>query len=243
MKKESWKKVLVVGVFAVAMAFLESVVVVYLRKLYYPGGFDFPLVGFIEPEILNIEWAREAFTIVMLACIGILTGRRFYEKFAYFLYAFAIWDIFYYVWLKACLDWPTSFLTWDLLFLIPLPWAGPILAPIICSLTMIFLAFVIINLQDRGRKFAMNFREWSLLVVGGLIILYTFLYDYTKLIINSGFAGDFLNLAKRPDFHAVISSYVPLHYSWLVFLIGEIFIVEGIFMAYFRNQKNEFRKI
>ena len=33
-----------VVVFAIAFAWVESAVVVYLRKIYFPGGFSFPLV-------------------------------------------------------------------------------------------------------------------------------------------------------------------------------------------------------
>ncbi|MEK6792710.1 MAG: hypothetical protein AABX95_02740 [Nanoarchaeota archaeon] len=119
MKKESWKKFWIVTIFSIAMGFLESTIVIYLRKIYYPDGFDFPLKGFIDPNILSIEWIREFFTIVMLITIGLLAGKTLYEKFAYFILSFAIWDIFYYVFLKAFLDWPQSWITWDLLFLIP----------------------------------------------------------------------------------------------------------------------------
>lgn len=238
MKKESCKKIAVVTIFAIAMAFLEAVVVIYLRKIYYPDGFDFPLVGFIEPSILNIEWVREAFTIVMLACIGWLAGKKFSEKFAYFLYSFAIWDIFYYVWLKTALDWPSSLTTWDMLFLIPFPWAGPVLAPIINSITMILLAFIIIHLQDKGKNPKIILREWVLLFLGGLTILYTYLYDYGTLIINSGFLKDFFELAAKQDFKQAVSNYIPSNYNWILFWIGEAIILIAIWMIYVRTDKN-----
>ena len=66
MKKESINKIIIITMFAIAMAFLESAVVVYLRRLFYPQGFNFPLEGFIEPSILSIEWLRELATIVKL---------------------------------------------------------------------------------------------------------------------------------------------------------------------------------
>ena len=96
MKKESLNKISIVTIFAIAMGFLEAVVVVYLRKLYYPNGFNFPLKGFIDPSIISIEWVREFATIVMLITIAMLAGKKLYERFAYFIYVFAIWDIFYY---------------------------------------------------------------------------------------------------------------------------------------------------
>ena len=48
MQKESLKKIGIVAIFAIAMGFLEAVIVIYLRKIYYPLGFNFPLKGFIS---------------------------------------------------------------------------------------------------------------------------------------------------------------------------------------------------
>src|SRR3989344_1428755 len=137
MKKESVNKLSIVTLYAVAMGFLEAAVVIYLRELFYPNGFNFPLKGFIDPSILSIEWMREFATIIMLLTVGFLAGEKAYKKFAYFIYAFAVWDIFYYVFLKLTLNWPDSFLTWDLLFLIPWPWISPVLAPLLCTILII----------------------------------------------------------------------------------------------------------
>jgi hypothetical protein len=111
-----WRKVWHVTAFAVAMAYVEATVVVYLRRLYYHerGGFDFPLVLIDTPTLL-LEMGREACTIIMLATAGIAAGRTKMGKFAFFLLLFGIWDIFYYGWLKVFLDWPPSLLTWDVL--------------------------------------------------------------------------------------------------------------------------------
>ncbi|MBU3907385.1 MAG: hypothetical protein KKA64_04005 [Nanoarchaeota archaeon] len=219
------------------MAFLETVIVFYLRKLYYPAGFQFPLTP-ISSFILNIEWVREFFTIVMLLCVAFITGKKFYERFAYFLYSFAIWDIFYYIWLKVLLDWPASLLTWDLLFLIPFPWLGPVLAPLICSLTMIFLALCILILQDKKKNNKLNLREWILLVLGALIIQYTFLYDFASLIIKNGLLSNCFDLMSNQKFLTLIYSYIPVYYNWLIFSIGEAIILLFIFLfirRYFFN--------
>jgi hypothetical protein len=231
--KESWKKIAVVSIFAIAMGFLEAVVVVYLRKLYYPSGFNFPLSTLINTQVLNIEWIREFFTLVMLACIGWLAARKFSERFAYFLYAFAIWDIFYYIWLLATLGWPKSLLTWDLLFLIPFPWAGPVLAPIINSLTMILFAGLIINISDR-KNIRIKLDEWIMLFLGGFIILYTYLIDYGKLVFAF---PNFLNLTTNQEFLSLVSNYVPQHYNWILFIIGEAIILFAILKFYTRSKK------
>ena len=112
-------KIFFLVLFGIAMGFFEAAVVVYLRQLYYPGGFSFPLKIMALGE-LSIEYLREFSTLIMLFSLAIVAGRNFYERFSYFLLCFGIWDIFYYVWLKVLLDWPQSLLTWDILFLIPI---------------------------------------------------------------------------------------------------------------------------
>src|SRR3989344_6517542 len=224
MKKESWNKILIVSIYAIAMGLLEAAVVVYLRKLFYPDGFIFPLKGFIEPSILSVEWMREFATIVMLVTIGMLAGKKVYEKFAYFIYAFAIWDIFYYIFVKLTLNWPDSFLTWDLLFLIPWPWIGPVIAPILYSLVFIITAFLIISFGDAGIKVKINILEWLLIIIGGLVSLSTWMYDYGRIIFSGGFARQFFTLAENQQFYEVIAKYSPSYYNWLVFLFGLIMV-------------------
>src|ERR1051326_1078616 len=113
------------GIFAIAIGFLESAVVIYLRRMFYPGGFNFPLVP-VDTQIAIVEFCREAATIIMLAAMGALIGKNASQRWAVFIYAFGLWDIFYYVFLKIFLDWPESVFNWDILFLIPVPWVGPV---------------------------------------------------------------------------------------------------------------------
>ena len=124
------------AVFYAAMAYLESAVVVYLRALYYPSGFDFPLVPMDRSLVFTEVWREAATLIMLLAPAAILTRSRM-ERFAWFCFGFGVWDIFYYVWLKALLDWPADLLSRDLLFLIPVPWVGPVWAPCAISLGLI----------------------------------------------------------------------------------------------------------
>ncbi|MFH1787699.1 MAG: hypothetical protein ABH811_02835 [archaeon] len=235
MKKESWSKISIVTIFAIAMGFLEAVVVIYLRKLYYPNGFNFPLKGFIDPSILSIEWVREFATIVMLITVAMLASKKLYERFAYFIYAFAIWDIFYYLFLKLTLNWPASFFTWDILFLIPWPWVGPVLAPLLCTILMIITTLIIINFKDS--KIKIKLREFILVITGLLVVLYTWLYDYGKIIIGRGFTKDFFTLANNPQFYQIIESYSPSYYNWPIFLIGLIISSIGILLFYLRTKK------
>ena len=85
-------KVILLAVFGAAMAFVEATVVVYLRKLYFPGNFIFPInVSAIPSQVIAIEWVREACTIVMLLAIAVIAGKKFQDKFAYFIYSFLLY--------------------------------------------------------------------------------------------------------------------------------------------------------
>jgi hypothetical protein len=217
------------GVFGIAMGILEAIVVVYLRKIYYPLGFDFPLNTF-PSNILIIEWIREISTIIMLVSIGFLVGKKFLQIFSYFIYSFAVWDIFYYVGLKLFLDWPPSFLTWDLLFLIPVAWTGPVLAPIICSLTMILMAVIIVYWQTKGNLTKIKIPEWTLILVGAFIIFCTFIWDYSKIIIKGGFLSDLFGLANNIKFQSAILQYEPSFYNWYLFALSEALILAALIM-------------
>src|SRR3954453_17627132 len=128
---------LTVVIFAMAMAWVESAVVFYLRTMAHriePYQAD-PLpfsTGFGMAELV-----REAATMVMLLTVGMLAGRGWRSRLGYTAVAFGIWDIFYYVFLKVMCGWPHSLLDWDILFLLPMPWWGPVLAPVLVALLMI----------------------------------------------------------------------------------------------------------
>ena len=115
-----WNKLSGITVWAIAFAFVEAAVVVYLRKLFHPQGFAFPLEAQPFGLILGVEVAREAATMVMLASCAWLADRRMWVRFGLLMVAFGVWDIFYYVWLWVILGWPPSPATLDILFLIPI---------------------------------------------------------------------------------------------------------------------------
>ncbi|MFC2061016.1 hypothetical protein ACFLUV_00720 [Elusimicrobiota bacterium] len=215
-------KLLQLLIFGIAMGFLEAAVVVYLREIFYPAGFSFPL-NVISPQVLLIEQLREITTIIMLVVLAGFSGRNFYERLVSFLYLFGIWDIFYYVFLKVTLNWPGSLVTWDILFLIPVTWIGPVLAPVICSVTMIFLALLIDNLQRKKHDLKIERKEWILMVSGASIIFVTFIYDFSRIILEKG-----------QEFMEAVSLFVPVRYNWWLFAAGEIIIISGIYIFYRR---------
>ena len=229
--KPIYKTILVVIIFSIAMAALESSVVVYLRAIYYSDGFT---VAFklIDQKILMVELLRELATLVMIWAVAYLTGKNRYERLAYFLLCFAVWDIFYYVWLKVFIDWPSSIFEWDILFLIPFTWLGPVLSPVICSVTMIVLAVVILRTSD----VKISNLSMAMLAMGSLLILYTYLFDYGVILWQNDLVSDYANLLRNEKFITVASAYVPVSYNWGVFWVGELVIGIGIVRIWFMNR-------
>jgi hypothetical protein len=165
-----------VALFAIAFALVEASVVVYLRSLYYPGGFAFPL-RLVEVSHLRVELARELATLLMLGSVGVLAGTKRWERFGYFLVAFGIWDIFYYIWLRVFLGWPASPADWDVLFLLPLPWIGPVIAPVAISAVMIAIGTSIILRINAGLAFRPGPASWGVALAGTAVLLYSFMSD------------------------------------------------------------------
>ena len=212
--------------FAVSMGFLESAVVVYLREILYPEGFDFPLS--VMPVGLGLtELLREAATLVMLVCIGLLAGRRFSTGFAWFLYSFAIWDIFYYVFLWLLLGWPESLMSWDVLFLIPTTWTGPVLSPVLVSFTMILLAIMILLKAERGKESRLSGRIWAGLILGSLILILGFILDYSQHMLTYFSLGEMLQV-NNPEVIEVATAYIPRRFPWGIFAAGELVILASI---------------
>ena len=236
------------------MGYLETAVVVYLRAIYYPNGFEFPLVN-MNTSIAITELGREAATIIMLAGIGILTGKNATQRFAFFLYSFAIWDIFYYVFLKLLLNWPESLFTWDILFLIPLPWVGPVICPCIISLSMILLALLLIYFNDKNPSLKINSKEWILFITGSMVVIFSFIIDCYKFIhsysplsptclpalrtASGGGRGRFGRQGRGAGGEALeaIAHYTPQHFDWWTFLLGEVLIIAAIFLFYIRAKR------
>lgn len=197
-----------IALYAFAMAYLESAVVVYLqRALSMTPSTLFPLRDQATLGGLgSIEVGREVATILMLATVGWLAGRSSLERLAWTSVAFGIWDIGYYFWLWIFIGWPTSFGTTDLLFLIPVPWVAPVGAPILVSLALIFFGLLVARRLIRGEPFAPRLSHWLLLVVGGLVVILSFTLD-AESIRNGG---------------------MPTSFAWPVFAVGMGIAILGV---------------
>ncbi|HPO84112.1 MAG TPA: hypothetical protein PLN50_05185 [Coprothermobacter proteolyticus] len=225
------KSLIALTIFGIAMGLLEAAVVVYLRQLYYPEGLTLPLKP-ASSTLLLIESSRELATLVMLITAAIAVGENALQSFAYFLYMFGIWDIFYYVFLKVFLDWPASILTWDVLFFVPVLWVSPVLAPIICSLTMIVFGCITVLLQQKGAHIKIKGVDWALFISGAAVIFYSFIKDYVTFLLSEGLPINIWALARNPNFQQLISQYVPTHYSWYLFFVGELLMLIGMFHVF-----------
>jgi len=195
--KHLHNRILLASLFAISMAYLESSIVVYLRELYYSEGFGFPLKE-IPLHILVTEIAREAATILMLFVYAKSIGRNGREVFAYFVFNFGMWDIWYYLWLKILIDWPVSILDWDILFLIPVPWVSPVLAPVLVSTALIMAGYVILKFEYKNKPVHLRKVDWVLEVIAGLVIIGSF-------------------IAESASFEA---GFTPTDYPWWMFFCG-----------------------
>jgi len=194
------RKIFYSSLFAISMAYIESAVVVYLRQFLAPNGFQFPMIE-IPARILITEVGREVATILLLFAYAKSVGRNSREVMAYFMLNFGIWDIWYYVWLKALLNWPATLLDWDILFLIPLPWIGPVLAPVLVALSLVLAGYIILRYETQNDPIRFKLTDWILEIVSGIIIILSF------LIPN--------------DFRITIA--LPESYPWWLFLVGLVF--------------------
>jgi hypothetical protein len=189
--------------YAIAMALVEAAIVVHLRHVYYlenPLAL-FPLV-LLNPDDLALELAREIATVVMILAVALLAARGFVRRFAAFVYVFGLWDLFYYVWLKVYLGWPSQWLEWDVLFLIPWPWFGPWLAP-----ALIALLFTLWGgwALATPRELHLRRADALLFVTGALLALASFLTPAWPLLAGGAAA-----------FH----SWRPDTFAWSLFLAG-----------------------
>ena len=193
--------VLAVALYAVAMAYLESAVVVYLRQaLGVPTGDVFPID--LESELSGrlgwIEVGREAATLVMIGGVGWIAGRSGLERLAWAAVVFGIWDIGYYVWLWVFSGWPESLLTWDLLFLIPVPWAGPVWAPMAVSVALVVFGLAMAVRYAAGMSARSGWLPLGGLVLGGVVVIVSFT----------------LNAA------VVLQPATPTDFAWPIFALG-----------------------
>jgi hypothetical protein len=190
-------KLLLVTVFALAMGYLEAAVVVYLRSLFYPEGFAFP-VRMMDVNHAVIELFREAATVVMLLAVAFIAETTRRGRLACFMLLFGVWDLAYYLFLRVTISWPESLLTWDLLFLIPVIWTGPVLAPMLVSVLLIAAGLVYYTHREASETVMISSMEWLIAIGGAVVIFVSFSLNHA----------------------AVYSAGVPQRFAWEIFGVG-----------------------
>ena len=196
------KRALWVVLYAVAMAAVESAVVVYLRALH-TGATPASVLAYQLPDrLVAIEVGREVATLVMLIAVAALAGRSAWERFLYLALAFGVWDLFYYIWLWVFIGWPPSLFTWDILFLIPVPWLGPVLAPVIVSICLVAGSLWLLSRP----AVRLSRRAWALMIGGAILVLLSFTVDYRYAL-------------ARTD---------PARFRWELFWAGIVLGVSGV---------------
>jgi len=218
-----------VMLYAIAMAWVESAVVFYLRSMinriepYQPD--PLPIVrGFASVELL-----RELATMIMLLAVGFLAGRTWRGRIGYAVLAFGVWDIAYYVFLRIMCGWPHSLMDWDILFLLPLPWWGPVLAPIMISLLLILWGTFSSQFEHNPRAAMSNWRAWLLCFAGVALALYVFMADA---------------LAATPRGVEAIRTVLPEKFNWALFGIAWLLMAAPLLDAgwqYWRRNRVECR--
>ncbi len=221
--------------FSIAMGLLESAVVVYLRELYYPAGFKFPLQT-IPPHIARVEVLRELATVIMLVGVGVLAGNSRLERFAFFVLSFAIWDFMYYVFLFVFLSWPESLSTWDILFLIPVPWVGPVWAPCLLCLLMITGSLFIVRLGRRYPKVTIPGKHWFIMIAGALICILAFMWDY---FLYACIDFSFWSLISSNQLFEEFKFYVPERFNTPLFLSGFLLMSLSLFLFTLKSKSYE----
>jgi hypothetical protein len=192
----------IVMIFAIAMAYVEAACVFYIRAL----------VGRIEPyqanplpidgALGNVELWREASTLVMIATLALLAGRTWRKRAGYAAIAFGAWDIFYYVFLHVMSGWPKTVLDWDILFLLPLPWWGPVLAPVSIALVMILWGTLATQSDDRARGARW---PWALGSAGIAVALAVFMIDAWRAL---------------PHGRDAVLRVLPTTFNWPLFVVA-----------------------
>lgn len=196
------KRWTVVVAFAIAMAWVEAACVFYIRTLvdriepYQPD--PLPIHGALG----SVELWREAATLVMIATLGLLAGRTWRSRAGYAAIAFGTWDVFYYVFLRLISGWPRTLLDWDILFLLPLPWWGPVLAP--ASIAMVMIVWGTLTTQSAEGATSGRW-TWAFGGLGIGLALTVFMVDAWRML---------------PNGREAVQQVLPTTFNWPLFWVA-----------------------
>ncbi len=181
-------RVFVLAVFAAALAFVEAAVVVDLRAVLGAGPI-FPMKD-LPPLLLSVEIGREAATLIMLVLVAMLAVRGAARRMGAFLFLFSVWDVFYYLWLRVATGWPAGVEAWDVLFLVPLPWVGPVWSVLVICAGMSVFAVLFLRMPEEAR-FSPGVWGWLCGVVGAAAVVANYILEWQKIAYGRAVPSNF----------------------------------------------------
>ncbi len=201
-------------VFAVAFGWIEGCVVVYLREVYLteavPGapGLQIPITAVALPAwTIKVELVRETCTMLVLGAVAWLASRRMAGRWGAFLIGFGVWDLIYYATLWIVLRWPEGLSTWDILFLIPVPWVAPVWTAVVAASGFVAAGTWLLYTDDRIRRWRPI--DGAAIVVGAAIIVGSFLVES----------------------RAAAEHYVPERFAWWIYWPGFLLALAALVRA------------
>ena len=203
---QSAKKLWWVGLFAITFAYVEAAIVVYLRQMYGIHNLLQDIPAF-DPMIALVEVGREFSTLVMLLAVGWAAGRSLQTRLGFTFFAFGLWDIFYYIWLKLFINWPESLLTTYILLLLTIPRWGPVIGPVLIASFIVIGGSLAVIADDREHVVRFSAIKGIILIEGILVLLYSFMEN---------------SLAALPADVNTLSQLRPSTFNWPIYLIGLI---------------------
>lgn len=216
MRKTVW-----LALFSISFAYVEAATVVYLRNISGRIMDIFPM-KMLNPELAVVEVGRELATIVILVAVAVIARKSLIERFYAFLFLFGLWDIFYYIWLKVFIGWPRGLFEMDILFLIPLPWIGPVIAPVLLALIFVIAGIVV---MFRKRPFIFDGLNWGLFLLGSLISIFNFLLPALSIVRKSGLKG--------------LETLTISEFNWGLYWPGLILLALALFLPFIRRTSME----
>lgn len=176
---------------ALAFGVIEGSVAVYLREIYVRDASlgassriaDLPItLVYLPQRLVSLEIVREACTMILLAAVAWLSGRRLADRAGAFLLAFGVWDLVYYAVLRAFLGWPSHVSTWDVLFLIPVPWVAPMWAPALVAVLFVAAGSYLFWTPGPGRRYGWG--DAAVLGAAALLTLASFLVESDSAVVH-----------------------------------------------------------
>ncbi|CAN5476723.1 hypothetical protein BH10BAC1_BH10BAC1_14050 [soil metagenome] len=103
---------------------------------------------------------------------------------------------------------------------------------------MIVLTFVVVYFQEKDKHVSITFIEWMLFVFGSITAIISFLWDYIIYVSEYGMDNGIWTLSSNQNMFNEVKNYVPQHFNWCLFAIGQGIICLAIAMIYRRIKRS-----